>query len=275
MNAHLLIRSALWLLILGFVFPTTACQTFEPTDWLTRQEAHEITELRVRHENARSFWGVRHFETALASKEKAQMAEAYRHFQAAARMRPDWDLPYLELAILHPIWDNDIGAEHAALERAVDLNPDNPRSRLMLGSVLVKLDQPQKAELHLEHALALRPTFDEARLRLAALYQESSRPERAIEHYEYLLNAQPENASLHGVLAELYEHKGDLERAENHLLALCRNFPRTARVFVTLAQFYQRQGRTEDAANALERARSLSPTEERSRRMRPLLPSRR
>lgn len=268
-----LLRLARLLAVAYFVL-LPACAP-DPTRYLSRDEASQVEDLRARHANAAHDLGLSSFFQGREAVAKGELAQAVVYYERAALLLPHWDLPNVELGLLHPLYDNDARAATEALSHAVACNPQNPRTRLYMGQALSQLDRPQEAEAAYLEALRLKPDYNEVRLRLAGLYRLQKRQSDAIRVYEDILAGDGQNTSVWGILAGLYEETGRLAQAETahrQLLVLQKD---TAYAYFKYGLFLQRQKRLEDAKSAFERAYALSPQGQKRNHMRPLLPSKR
>ena len=253
---------------------TCASLPLAPPDSIGIEEKEDIAALQTRLEWERRNLGLEHFDAGQGCFGAADFPCAYGHWRRAASMVPEWDLPLIELARLHPLYDNDRDAELAALKKAVTLNPGNPRTRFLLGVAYAQQNDFDHAEEHLRATLQLRPDHHEARFRLANLYREREKTDEAILEYESLLGEAPGKVLIHAILADLYEARGRLKDAESSLKRLTGLQGDPAYSFYKLALFYQRTGQKEKAESAFRELERLKPSDKKSR-LRPLLPSRR
>ncbi len=252
----------------------TGCLHLGPEDFLFPEEIAEIQSLRARISGMRQTSGVEHFESGRRAFGRGELGLAYGHWTRSAALIPDWHMPYIELANLHPLYDRDSGAALAAIRRAVDLFPESPRNRFLLGVALTHEGRTEEAEKAFLKAIELRPDYVEPHHRLANFYRSGGREVDAIREYEWILKQQSANASLLAILAALYEKTGrmnDAEAALKRLLSMSRD---AAYAFYKLGLFYQRTNRPADAEKAFLRAESLKPAGQK-RKMRPLPPSKR
>ena len=247
----------------------------EPPSFLNEKELFEIDVLRAQQAYDRRVSGIAHFEAGHRSFKQGDMREAFHHWQRASWMVPEWDLPYLQLALTHPLYDNDQQAALHALQRALELNRENPRTYYLLGITQYHLGQVEVAENHFKEAIRRNPDFEDAHLRLANLYREQGRPAQAISEYGWLLKRQPDNVSVLSIVAILYEDTKEYQKTEETLQQLIRLQGNTSLAYLKLAQFYQRRGRSREASLAQKRSDELNPRKQKRRNMRPLLPSRR
>lgn len=77
-----------------------------------------------------------------------------------------------------------------ALQRAIELEPNNPFHRLDLGRVLRQLGKTESAEASVRDAVALEPNFLPGRDWLARYYLQSGRVEAARQEYEQIVERQ-------------------------------------------------------------------------------------
>lgn len=78
-------------------------------------------------------------------------------------------------------------------ERAVKLEPDNPRSRIRLAStLLLNDDDPDEALEQAQRAVKAGRTVAEAHYVLARCYERVGKTDRAIESYEVALRLRPD-----------------------------------------------------------------------------------
>lgn len=243
-------------------------------EWTDDLEARENRRVKSRFAYESRTLGVERFREGRKAFGKGDLSLAYLLFRSASILVPEWDLPLLELAELHPLYDNDLTSQRAALKRAVALNPLNPRSRLLLGVALAQAGEREEAVEHFREALRHRPDYEEVHFRLASLLREMGRTEEALKEYEWVATAQPHNTLLLAQLADLYEQAGRPSDAERTLLRLAHLDPGNPNGFVHLARFYERRNRPDRAREMWKKAETLRPSEGQ-RKMRPLPKSRR
>ncbi len=255
------------------VWIAAACSLHGPSSVLPDHEFDRVEHLKHHMRVEASHWALRHFEAGTEAFSRGALGLAYQHWRRAASMAPDWDLPLIQLAHLHPLYDNDQQAALKALEQAVAIHGDNPRSRFMYGVALLQSGRTEEAERELRYAIAAKPGYLEARLRLGLLYRDIGDHLQALEQYEELVRRQPANAMAVATLAELYEENdrfSDAEQAYQRLIGLHHD---SSWALTRLADFYSRRGQVELALKTRQRAEELN--RHKHRIMRPLLPSRR
>jgi superkiller protein 3 len=92
----------------------------------------------------------------------------------------------------------------AALEKALELDPNDFDAHLNLGAILHTERELQGARRHLERALQLQPQSNLARYQMARLERTEGKLEAAIQDFEKVIQAEPSWAQPHLELAQLY-----------------------------------------------------------------------
>jgi adenylate cyclase len=101
-----------------------------------------------------------------------------------------------------------------ALERALELNPNDWESRAIWGSVMLYVGKPKEAIQSLETALRFNPGMDVDRLfELGLAYYLEKRYDDAINTLEHSVGRNPEHAFLYIALAATYARAGRPEEA--------------------------------------------------------------
>jgi tetratricopeptide (TPR) repeat protein len=230
--------------------------------------ALEAAEARTHPDGALAW-----FKAGVELAQRGEWAAALNRFQRARQLSPNWALPHVEIAVAHLMTDNDRAVIGASLARAVELGPEIPRARYLLGVFLHEQGERIKAMHEFVEALKRRPSLIDARYRLATLYVEEGQQADGVHQFELVLKQQASHLGAHRNLAVLFEQSGQLEQSEQHWQAIVENDPRNAWHLNNLARFYDRVGWDAKARQAQQRAERLDPTRDR-RNLRPLLKSR-
>jgi TolB-like protein len=145
---------------------------------------------------------------------------AIAHYRAALERAPGFEpaLAHLAVAMIlawfqpHAGAEPDWGGQAAqAVERAMELAPELPETRLAAGSLAAQRGEFHDAALHLDAALSIAPTFALAHEFLGRMLLESGRRDRGIEHLELAVELDP---TLSYCLADIARHHalhGDFE----------------------------------------------------------------
>lgn len=174
----------------------------------------------------------------------------------------------------------------AALNAAVEKDPENPRVRITLARALAAVGRFNSAQAQVQSVLEVTPENIEA-LALGARIayargeteqadgflkqidpaQVDAEADPALAAQVYLTRGELEKAAqictdaitsgnfspmLRLVLAGIYQERGDDERAEEHLVALIRHFPNSSEAFAWLSQYYARSGQAQRGLVQLE-----------------------
>jgi len=94
-------------------------------------------------------------------------------------------------------------------------------------------------------------------------YQGQIRYGEAIAAYQQLLLANPDHVDAHNALAVIYANLGQYEQAESHFKEALSSAVDAGYLYNNLGYTYLLQGRDAEALAALEKAKSLSPDNER------------
>jgi tetratricopeptide (TPR) repeat protein len=95
-----------------------------------------------------------------------------------------------------------------ALQRALEVNPNNVESLINLGILFKKRGQLEQAMKSFQKALTLNPLQGEIHYNLGLVYEQAKKFQLAIEHYQTFINL---SAKTHSVLVrEVRRHVNDL-----------------------------------------------------------------
>jgi Flp pilus assembly protein TadD len=150
----------------------------------------------------------RAFEQARAAMAAGRIAEAERGFKALTQSHPELGGPHANLGILHRNAGRFVESV-AALEKAVELNPDQPLYFNQLGVSYREAGQFAKARGAYEKAIALDAQYAAPHLNLAILHDLYLRePGKALEGYEqYLVLTGAKDATVAKWVTELKNRK--------------------------------------------------------------------
>jgi predicted Zn-dependent protease len=192
----------------------------------------------------------------------------------AAREAPGWTLPKIELAqILLKVGQSQSARQWAS--DAVRIDPASPRGWHLLSLADEAQGDVPGAEAAEARAASLRPDYFEAKQHLAQLLWNEGKKEPAIQIYVQLVAAKPQDTALLALLATAEEEAGQAVAAEQALRTLTEIQPGSPAWHRRLAHLLEGEGKTADAAEELEKVARLTGDRQKTRRLRPLLPSRR
>jgi tetratricopeptide (TPR) repeat protein len=129
------------------------------------------------------------------------------------------------------------GAEAAVatVRRSLARRPESPVFQALLGSTLLRANQPEQAGRELERALAAAPGLPDALVGVAALEEARGHRARAIELYDQAAAADPDDGTAAAAAAHLVLAAGDPAAAEKRLRKLVTRYPEQAGAAAELA----------------------------------------
>ena len=161
-----------------------------------------------------------------------------------------------------------------ALDRCkalIEREPENPLVRVLLGTVLLRLEQFEAAEAALDNAFSLapsRPIAREAHRVMGQVREKQGRPEDAARHYRSVLDIDPLDAEALEPLAAIRFADARFEDALALYRRLVKVRPFVAGAHLRLGMTLHRLGRYSGALAALGRALELAPGSEETRELR-------
>jgi tetratricopeptide (TPR) repeat protein len=148
-----------------------------------------------------------------------------------------------------------------AMDKAVQLRPDDAGLWANFGLVLEEMQRPSDALLCFQHALQLDPNHLAAAIRSAILLQRSGKPEEALVQFDLCDRLRPHHATTVASRALVLR---DLERYEDYLSEGKRAHaldPDNAEICNNVADALVMLGRFEDALAWLNRTLQLGPSQ--------------
>ena len=184
-----------------------------------RQRLERLIAARPDHPYAHGLLG-----QVLVMKKELRAAET--EFRDAARIKPEWELPWLNLAALK-LGQKNSGEAITILEEGLKANPKSPEMRMLLATTLTG----------------------------------AGRPDASVEQYEILLKQNPSAVWAANNLAMLLVEKGDPESLKR-AVTLTQNFDKTSAhpaLLDTMAWVEVKTGRSAEAVPVLEQVVKRSP----------------
>lgn len=187
-------------------------------------------------------------------------ARAIPHLEAAGRLSPRAELPWIALGDAHTLLGK-FDAARKAYDRAAKIKPNN--SLLIRGQGQLELAQEhfKAARTVLERGLKLHPEDLEIRVALGNLYLVVNKPRLAVETLLPAIKEAPDNPGLHSLLADAYERDLHLESAIKELEVVTRLDPTMHEAWGRTGLYLVNLARYSEARKPLERAIQLFPGE--------------
>ena len=155
-------------------------------------------------------------------------------------------------------------------EALVEHAPEHALARVVLGAVLLRMEEHDAATAALEEALALgprRPVAREAHRLLGEVLEKRGRIEAAARHYRHALDIDPLDAEALERLGGLRLREGRYADALPLYRRLVDATPFAAQAHVQLGATLHHLGRLDEALPAVARARELAPGLEAAREL--------
>lgn len=221
-----------------------------------------------------------HYEAGLAANpEAAQLLDALGTvrlaegdgmaaldlFREAARLDTTLSTPLRNIGLVN-LTHNRIPEALAALHRARDLAPDEPRTWELLARAHAKGGDTDEAARSYRRAIELSPGRVELYHNLAMLHEERGELREAERLYLEALSREPEHASVLYNLGFLLLEQKRWAEAIDRLEKLLERHPGRLNAYINLASAYLNAGQGQQAAKAYERFLDLYTTEDETRR---------
>jgi Flp pilus assembly protein TadD len=163
----------------------------------------------------------------------------------------------------------ELGEALAAAQRAVELDPGDPRSRITLGSVLAASGRLPQAEATFRGALGMVPTRDKevqafALGQLAGVVAQQGRVEEGQALARQALQLHPDEANAHLNLGIMLAQQGRRAEAATEL-ELAARLSRDPLAYTYLGLIQADMGRFDDARRNLQSALAIVPNYPRAR----------
>jgi Flp pilus assembly protein TadD len=202
-------------------------------------------------------------DAALLYLELGRPADAVRHFEIAAAMKPDSAAAHFNLGTALTV-SGRIEDAMARYRKALELRPDYAVAHNNLGAILFRLGRLDEAERHLREAVRIDATNPEARDNFGRLLQARGNTAGAVEQFTAAIARRPDWAVPHVELAWLLATTED-DKVRNPgraieiaLRAVALAGDRDAAVLDALAAAYAAAGDFDRAVETAETALSFA-----------------
>ena len=138
-------------------------------------------------------------------------------------------------------------------QRAAE-HPDNPQALALLGTVLLRYNDWERARHVLEQASSKGVRLDRE---LGIAYLRLGQRERARQALARQSEVDPDDADAHSQLCKLFLQEGDTDRAEQECRVALDLDPRLDEAYLTLAQLTEQRGKSGEARLLLAQAMEL------------------
>ncbi|MBI4351539.1 MAG: tetratricopeptide repeat protein [Elusimicrobia bacterium] len=143
--------------------------------------------------------------------------------------------------------------------KAARMNPESPWPRLLYGSALYWLGEPEKALSEFEEAMRLDPSNSMAYQLRGIVRARAGLYAKALEDFLRAEQFAPDRSDVKMNAGSVYQALGDQAKAQDYYRAAVAADPANPLYRYQLGMFYSRKGRDEPAAAQFEKAVSLFP----------------
>jgi len=159
---------------------------------------------RLRPQSAQA-----HYNVGVALEGTGRVGEAARAYETAVRLDPVYSHAHNNLGSLL-LSAGRLDDARRAFERAVESAADNVEATNNLGAVLLALGDATAALPHLTRAIALRPTYPEAHFNLARALTSTRQPEAAMRE-AVIAESQASAAGKRALVAQIRELRDHIQ----------------------------------------------------------------
>jgi predicted O-linked N-acetylglucosamine transferase (SPINDLY family) len=153
----------------------------------------------------------------------------------------------------------DHGAAVARIQRAIELDPNNPGYRNNLGLALKALHRFDQAIASFQYALHLNPDYATAHVSLGNMLKDQGELEQAAAHFRIALTHKPELAEAHNNLANVLKGLAQYQEAIAHYQTALRLRPELSEAHNNLGNALKEQGRLNEAVASYQQALRIKP----------------
>ena len=145
-------------------------------------------------------------------KEIGQLEEAFKSFQKAVALKPDYAEAQYNLGVtIHELGQVDSAIK--CYERVLAIQHAYPNAHNNLGQILLESGQPDAAMNHFEWAVAYQPEFSEAHNNLGSSLLALRQVNTAVTHYEKAIALKPDYQLAYNNLGIAYQRLGEIDKA--------------------------------------------------------------
>jgi len=204
--------------------------------------------------------------SGMADYAEHRIPEAARKLKISARHGPDLAETHFYLGLCRRRLGH-VEEALEALERAVELAPEDSGWRIELGLTMKRAGRDEEAQkqfeaviTELEAAVEASPESFEAQLALAVALNDVGRSEEAVREFERAIELDPNSATALNGLGYMWAEEGTrLDEALELIERALEIKPESGAIVDSLGWVYFKMGRAEDALRELKRAVGLEP----------------
>jgi tetratricopeptide (TPR) repeat protein len=204
-----------------------------------------------------------HYHLALAHSMAGRVDEAIVEFRRSLGINPDQKDANTGLGLML-LEQHQPESALTYLQRAVELDPQDPVTLMRLGWAHEKMESNAKAQKAFEEAVALDSSLVEGYTSLARIVSADGEHKRAIALLRRAIELRPNGTQAHFNLGVAFVNSGDYSRAAQAYERVIELNPGHTRAHLYLSDIYTKLGRASESKALERRARELTLAEGQS-----------
>jgi arylsulfatase A-like enzyme/Tfp pilus assembly protein PilF len=184
--------------------------------------------------------------------------EAIDYFKKALELKPDYDLPVINIANCYLRLGDDEAAL-AGYEHYLTIDPKNAHIRYQIGEIYLDKGDVARAEQNFKEALAIDPRVAAARNALGVIAFRHGDLATAEREARAALAQKSDVRLAHYNLALIAEERNDAATAEAEYRKELELHPDAYRAAFNLSRLYERLGKSQEQVAALKKAVEINP----------------
>lgn len=185
--------------------------------------------------------------------------EAFEHFTAAVKLRPDYVLAQKNLGDIY-IWRRELDVAERHYREAIRIEPRYAEAHSSLGVALAQQGKMDEAIVYMEQAVTLKPTYTAGHTNLGLALAGSGRFDDAVQAYNNALKTDPTSPDAYFNMALALSILGKTSEAIASYKNATRYRPTYADAFFNLGNLYLKLGRHDEAATAYRNVLRINPS---------------
>ena len=197
--------SVVWLVSAEPDKPTEAARAYqEGLKALARKENRQAFEAFRRAVQLDASLAEAHYQLGVLYGQQSQWHPAVQAFQTAINLTPDFGEAHCRLGEAYLIGLAQAKDAIHPLKRALQIEPDTPRARRLLGTAYLRQNRLEDAIHYLKQAVQHTPEDIEARYLLGLAYFQAEDFSQAVPHFEVVIERQKRHSKAYFNLGTCY-----------------------------------------------------------------------
>ena len=185
--------------------------------------------------------------------------EAFEHFTAAVKLRPDYVLAQKNLGDIY-IWRGELDVAERQYRKAVRIEPRYAEAHSSLGVALARQGKMDEAIVYMQQAVALKTTYTAGYNNLGLALADVGRFDDAVQAYTNALKTDPTSAEAYFNMGLALTSMGRTGEAVESYKNATRYRPTYADALFNLGNLYVKLGRHDEAAAAYRNVLRVNPS---------------